>query len=181
MGGEDWRSREKTDLLEKNNVCILWYLETATSFRYWGFLWIRFGGPCVGPCVVILKLYVCVFPQAMFPSYTTEVNCELSNHFSSPLDIVYILPDSFLNSAIPQVWLIFISLKWRWCWEKQPKLLTPYVDKQTGNLWVVPVCLLWTPGLHLLLSHDPQSWSKGVPASTSMPGGTSSSRVPDSF
>ena len=59
-GGEDWRSREKTHLLEKNNVCILWYLETATSFRYCGFLWIRHRGPCVGPCVVILKLYVCV-------------------------------------------------------------------------------------------------------------------------
>ena len=124
---------------------------------------------------------MCVFPQEILPSYKTQDSCELSQHFSSPLDIVYILPDSSLNSAIPQVWLIFISLKWRWCWEKQPKLLTPYVDKQTGNLWVVPVCLLWTPGLHLLLSHDPQSWSKGVPASTSMPGGTSSSRVPDSF
>ena len=37
-GCEDWGSREETDLPEKNNVSVLWYLETATSFRYCGFL-----------------------------------------------------------------------------------------------------------------------------------------------
>ena len=37
-GCEDWGSREETDLPEKNNVCVLWYLETATLFRDYGFL-----------------------------------------------------------------------------------------------------------------------------------------------
>ena len=38
MGGKDWGSREETDLPEKNNVYVLWYMETATSFRYCGFV-----------------------------------------------------------------------------------------------------------------------------------------------
>ena len=47
-----------------------------------------------------LCLYV--FPQETFPSYTAQVNCELSKHFSSPLHTDYTLPDSFLNSVFPQ-------------------------------------------------------------------------------
>ena len=82
-------------------------------------------GPTCGPmcCDSEALCVYCVFPQR-FPSYTAQVNCELSKHFSSPLHTGYILPDSFLNSAIPQVGLIFILPKWRWCWEKWPKLLT---------------------------------------------------------
>ena len=67
-------------------------------------------GPMCGPSGMILKLCACVFPQEMFPSYTAKVTCELSKHFSSPLHNVYILPDSFLSSAIPHVWFTFTFL-----------------------------------------------------------------------
>ena len=56
-------------------------------------------------------LCLCVFPQEMFSSYTAQVTCELSKHFLSPLPTDYTLLDSFLSSAIPHVWLIFIFLK----------------------------------------------------------------------
>ena len=69
-------------------------------------------------------LCLCVFPQEMFSSYTAQVTCELSKHFLSPLPTDYTLLDSFLSSAIPHVWLIFIFLKWRRCWGQWPKLLT---------------------------------------------------------
>ena len=55
-------------------------------------------------------LCLCVFPQETFFSYKAEVTRELSKHFSSPLHNVYTLPDSFLSSAIPHVWLTFIVL-----------------------------------------------------------------------
>ena len=69
-------------------------------------------------------LCLCVFPQEMFPSYTAQVTCELSKHFSSPLHNVYTLHDSLLSSTIPHVWLIFIFLTWRRWWGQWPKLLT---------------------------------------------------------
>ena len=87
-------------------------------FRYCEFIWIRVESPGVGPCGMFLVLCVCVFLQEMFPSYTAQVNCELSKQFSSALHTGYTLPDSFLNSVIPQVCLIFILFRWRWCWEK---------------------------------------------------------------
>ena len=75
----------------KSNVCVLWSLETTTSFRGCGFVWIRFGGPYVGPCGVILKLYVCVwffrrhFPLTQHKSTvnflnTSHCHCTLSIH-----------------------------------------------------------------------------------------------------
>ena len=102
-GNEGWGCREETDLPGKNNVWVLWSLEITISFKCCGFVWFRVGGSCVSPCGVILKLCVCVFPQ-MFPSYTAQVSCELSKHFLSLLHTGYTLPDSFLNSIIPQVW-----------------------------------------------------------------------------
>ena len=67
-------------------------------------------GPMCEPSWCDFKaLCVCVFHQEMFLSYTAQVNWELSKHFSSARHAGYILLDSFLNSAIPQVWLIFIS------------------------------------------------------------------------
>ena len=95
-----------------------------SSFRCCEFIWIRVESPCVGPCGVFLMLCLCVFPQEMFPSYTAQVNCEFSKQFLSALYTGYTLPDSFLNFAIPLVWLICIFLRWSWCWEKWPKLLT---------------------------------------------------------
>ena len=73
-------------------------------------------GPTCGPmcCDSEALCVYCMFPQR-FPSYTAKVNCERSKHFSSPLHTGYILPDSFLNSAIPQVLLILILPQWRWC------------------------------------------------------------------
>ena len=71
-------------------------------------------GPIYGPmCCDSEALCVCecVFPQEMFPSYTAQVNCELSKCFSLPLNTGYTLPDYFLNAVIPQVWLIFIFLR----------------------------------------------------------------------
>ena len=116
-------AEQETNLLGKSNVCVLWSLETITSFWCCGFVWIKAGGTCVSPRGMILKLCVCV-AQEIFPSYTAQVNCQLSKHFSSPLDTGYPPPDSSLNSAIPQLWLIFIFLRWRWCTDKWPKLLS---------------------------------------------------------
>ena len=47
-------------------------------------------------------LCLCVLPLEMFPCYTALVNCELSKHFSLPLQTGHTLPDSFLNSVFPQ-------------------------------------------------------------------------------
>ena len=44
---------------------------------------------------MFLVLCVCVFLQEMFPSYTAQVNWELSKQFSSALHTDYTLPDSF--------------------------------------------------------------------------------------
>ena len=55
-------------------------------------------------------LCLSVFPQETFFSYKAKVTRELSKHFSSPLPKVYTLPESFLSSAIPHVWLTFIFL-----------------------------------------------------------------------
>ena len=149
----DWSPRKEQCLcFTVSENCVLQSLKT-TSFRCWGFVWIRFWGPYVGPCFVILKLCVCVFPHKMFPSYTSQVNCELSKHFLSPLHIDYTLPDSFLNLVIPQIWLIFIFLNWRWHWGKRSKVRPPILNIQTENLRVVPVWQLWTPDLHWSLSH----------------------------
>ena len=115
---------EKRLVSRKEQCLCSVFLETATSFGCCGFGWIRAGGPGVDPCGVIVKLSVYVFPQEIFPSYTQQVSYELSKHFSSALHSGCTLPDSFLNSAIPQVCLVFIFLRWRWCWEKWPKLLT---------------------------------------------------------
>jgi len=122
---------------------------------------------------------MCMFPQDMFPSYTAQGNWELSKHFLSPLHTGYILLDSFLNSSIPQVWLIFIFFKWRWYWEKWPKLLTFKVEKPNWEPKVVPVWLLCTPNLHWSLSLEILVMEKVVPASMFMPGGISSSRGTD--
>ena len=180
MGGEGWGCREETDLPGKNNVCVLQSLETTTSFRCWGFVWIRVWGPYVGPCFVILKLCVCVFPHKMFPSYISQVNCELSKHFSSPLHIDYTLPDSFLNLVIPQVWLIFIFLKWRWHWEKKVQGLTSNIEHTNWEPWGLPsvTALNSWPAL-ITQPCDPHSWSNVVPASVFMPGGNRSSRSSD--
>ena len=128
---------EKRLVSRKEQCLCSVFLETTTSFGCCGFGWIRAGGPGVDPCGVIVKLCVCVFPQETFPSYT-QVNSELSKHFSSALHPGCTLPDSFLNSAIPQVWLIFILLRWRWCWEKWPKVLTSSMEKPNWEPWGGP-------------------------------------------
>ena len=72
-------------------------------------------GPVCGPMWCYFEtLCVCVILQKTFPSYTAQVNCELSKYFSLPVHTVYTLTDSFLNSFIPQVWLIFIFFRQRW-------------------------------------------------------------------
>ena len=69
-------------------------------------------------------VYVCVYILRDV-SLLAQVKCELSKHFSSPLHTGYTLHDSFLSSAIPQVWLMFIFLRWRWCWTKCPNSWPP--------------------------------------------------------
>ena len=111
---------------------------------------------------------MCVFPQEILPSYKTQDSCELSQHFSSPLDIVYILPDSSLNSAIPQVWLISFPSNGDGAEKNSPSSWPPKWTSQLGTYgWSQCIC----SGL-LTQPWDPESWSKGVLASPFMPRGT---------
>ena len=68
------------------------------------------------------SMCVC-FLRTCFPlrQYKSSVNFLNTCHHTIYL---YTLADSFLNSVIPQVGLIFIFLKWRWWWDKWPKFLT---------------------------------------------------------
>ena len=110
------------------NSYIIWMLWVCVNQGWWPRCW-----PMWCDCEALW-----VFSQEIFRSYTQQVNCELSKHFSSALHTGYTLPDSFLNSAIPQVWLIFIFLRWRWCWEKWPKLLTSWIEKPNWEPWGGP-------------------------------------------
>ena len=78
-GAEKW--------LISQDACVLWSLEETPSFRCWG---LCESGPTCGPmcCDSEALCVYCMFPQR-FPSYTAQVNCELSKHFSSPLHTGY--------------------------------------------------------------------------------------------
>ena len=166
--GEDWGSREETDLLEKNNVSVLWYLETAISFRYCGFLWIRHGGPCVGPCVVILKLYVCVSSgdtsllQNTRQLWTVSTLLITTGHC---LYITWLFPQlshssSLVNIHFPQMEMVLRKTA------QALDLLSGQAKLGTYG-WSQCIC----SGL-LTQPWDPESWSKGVLASPFMPRGT---------
>ena len=163
-GVEAWGCREETDLPGKNSICVPWSLGITTSFIWCWFVWIRFWGPCAGPCGVILKLCVCVcmFPQDMFPltqHKSTENFLNTSCHTAPCLYITWFFPQlshssSLVNIHFPQKDLLL---------KNGPSSWLPKWKSQTEDLRVVPVCLLWTPDLNLSLSFEILVMEQGGP------------------
>ena len=58
------------------------------------------------------------------------------------------------HHCCPHVGLIFPLLRWRWCRESWPKLLTSYMENLNGDPGQVIHGSAWTPDLHLSLSQD---------------------------
>ena len=127
-GAEGWGCREETDLPEwtitvsygpwkqLHHLDAVGLCESGLGFHVWDHVMWFWISVCVYVCVS-----VCVLRDV---TLLAQVKCELSKHFSPPLHTGYTLCYSFLSSAIPQVWLIFIFLRWRWYWTKWPKFLT---------------------------------------------------------
>lgn len=122
---EGWGCRARDWFPSKEPCPSSMVLEVTASFRWCGFVCIRVGVwsmcepmwcDCEPACVS-----VCVFPQEIFPSYTAQFTCQQS---SSALHTVCTLPCSSLNTAVAQIWLIFLFLRRRWCRDKCSKLLT---------------------------------------------------------
>ena len=141
-------------------------------------LWVcvnRRWGPMSGPSGMIVKLCFGMFPQEMFPSYTAQVTWEFSRQFSSPVhsDYTYLIPQFshssfFINIHFPHVKKVLRAMA--------QALEPPMLKRQTENVGVFPVWLLWTPNLHLSLSVEILVMEQGVPASVFLPG---SNRVPE--
>lgn len=128
--------------------------------------------PARGPVWVhVVWFWSCVyvFLQDMFPSYTAQINWELSEHFSSHWPLAIHLPDSFpqLSHSSSLVNIHFSSDGD--AAKAGPSSWPPRWKSQTENLGVVPVCLLWTPDLHWSLSWGPSQLDQGVLASIFIP------------